>query len=322
MFIFKLPKWSVALFTICMAAGASAQSGGYPNRNIELLVPWQAGGGADVVARAFSVAAQKHLPQTIVVINKPGASGALGMAEVWKAKPDGYKLLLASSELTFLNHLGLAKFSHEDFAPIARLNADPATVAVRADAPFATLEEFLDAARKPGSNIRVGNAGHGSTWHMAAVALADKTHAAFNHIPYAGGAPAILALLGGHIDAVTVSTAEVSSHVTTGKLKVLAVMADRRVKGFETVPTLKERGIDVSLGIWRGLAAPKNTPPEVLKILRAAVAKTVKEPVLLEALEKLNFSTDTYADDVTLQAVMARESLYFKQLAGRIDLKP
>jgi len=319
---FNLRKWFTALCAVGLTAGAAAQPGGYPSRSIELVVPWQAGGGADVVARAFAVAAQKHLPQSIVVINKPGASGVLGMTDVWKAKPDGYRLLLASSEMTFLNHLGLAKFSYEDFAPIARLNADPATVAVRADAPYATLEEFLEAARKPGSNIRVGNAGHGSTWHMAAVALADKTRAAFNHIPYAGGAPAILALLGGHIDAVTVSTAEVSSHVATGKLKVLAVMADRRVKGFESVPTLKERGIDVSLGIWRGLAAPKDTPPEVLKVLRAVVAKTVQEPTLREALEKLNYSTDTYADDVTLQAVMARESLYFKQLAGKLEPKP
>lgn len=290
----------------------------YPSRRIELIVPWQAGGGADVVARALAAAAAKHLPQPLVVMNKPGATGAVGLGEVVNAKPDGYKLVLSSSELTFLNALGLAKFTYQDLVPIARLNADPAAVVVRADAPWATLEQFLADARKPGANIRVGTAGQGSTWHMASVALAEKTGARFNDIPYAGGAPATLALLGGHIDAVTVSTAEVATHVEAGKLKVLAVMADRRVAGFENVPTLKERNIDLSIGIWRGISAPKGTPPEVLAVLKTAIAKSVQEPVMRQTLEKLHFSTDTYADDVTLQAEMAREATQFRPLAQRI----
>ncbi|WP_434032669.1 Bug family tripartite tricarboxylate transporter substrate binding protein [Cupriavidus sp. a3] len=301
------------------AATASAET--YPSRRIELIVPWQAGGGADVVARALSAAAAKHLPQPIVVINKPGATGSVGLGEVVHAKPDGYKLVLSSSELTFLNYLGLAKFTYQDLVPIARLNADPAAVAVRAEAPWSTIEQFVADARKPDANIRVGNAGQGSAWHMAAAALADKTGAKFNHIPYAGGAPATLALLGGHIDAVTVSTAEVFTHVAAGKLKVLAVMADKRVSGFENVPTLKERNIDLSMGIWRGISAPKGTPPEVIAVLKTAIVKSVQEPVMRQTLEKLHFSTDTYADDVTLQAAMVKESAQFKQLASRISVK-
>jgi tripartite-type tricarboxylate transporter receptor subunit TctC len=240
---------------------------------------------------------------------------------VVNAKPDGYKIVLSSTELTFLNYLGLAKFTYEDLVPIARLNADPAAVVVRADAPYATLEQFLAAARKPDSNMRVGNAGQGSTWHMAAAALAEKTGARFNHIPYPGGAPATMALLGGHIDAVTVSTAEVASYVEAGKLKVLAVMADKRVAGYDNVPTLKERNIDLSIGIWRGISAPKGTPPEVIAVLKAAVTKSVQEPIMRQTLEKLHFSTDTYADDATLLAVMAKESAQYKQLATRIAMK-
>jgi tripartite-type tricarboxylate transporter receptor subunit TctC len=300
---------------------AWAQPGNYPQKPIELIVPWQAGGGADVVGRAFGAAVAKHLSQPLIVVNRPGASGVLGLGEVVNAKADGYKIVLSSTELTFLNHLGLAKFSYKDLRPIARLNADPAAVVVRADSPYATLEQFLEASRKTESNIRVGNAGHGSTWHMAAAALAEKTGAVFNHIPYPGGAPAVLALLGGHIDAVTVSTAEVSSYVAAGKLKALAVMADTRVAdGFERVPTLKERNIDLSIGIWRGLSAPRNTPDDVMMVLKAAVAKAVKEPVWLDALQKLHFSTDTYADDVALEAVMSRESAFFKALTGKLKL--
>ncbi|WP_341891395.1 tripartite tricarboxylate transporter substrate binding protein [Variovorax sp. YR752] len=300
---------------------AWAQPGSYPQKPIELVVPWQAGGGADVVGRAFGAAVAKHLSQPLIVVNRPGASGVLGLGEVVNAKADGYKIVLSSTELTFLNHLGLAKFSYKDLRPIARLNADPAAVVVRADSPYATLEQFIEASRKTESNIRVGNAGHGSTWHMAAAALAEKTGAVFNHIPYPGGAPAVLALLGGHIDAVTVSTAEVSSYVAAGKLKALAVMADARVAdGFERVPTLKERNIDLSIGIWRGLSAPRNTPDDVMVVLKTAAAKAVKEPVWLDALQKLHFSTDTYADDVALEAVMSRESAFFKTLAGKLKL--
>ncbi|WP_326539601.1 tripartite tricarboxylate transporter substrate binding protein [Pseudorhodoferax sp.] len=307
--------------TAALALPAWSQAGPYPARPIELVVPWQAGGGADVVGRAFGAAVARHLPQPIVVVNRPGASGALGLGEVVNAKADGYKIVLSSTELTFLNHLGLARFSYKDLRPIARLNADPAAVVVRADAPYATLEQFLEAARKPDANIRVGNAGHGSTWHMAAAALSEKSGAPFNHIPYAGGAPAVLALLGGHIDAVTVSTAEVSTHIAAGKLKALAVMADQRVAdGFERVPTLKERGIDLSIGIWRGLSAPRETPDEVMAVLKAAVAKAVREPAWLDSLRKLHFSTDTYADDAALAAAMARESAFFKDLAGRLKL--
>ncbi|RLK33383.1 tripartite tricarboxylate transporter substrate binding protein [Cupriavidus plantarum] len=310
---------ALALMPCAQSANAAdANAGTYPNKRIELVVPWQAGGGADVVARALSAAAARHLPQPIVVINKPGATGAVGLGEVVHAKPDGYKLVLSSSELTFLNYMGLAKFTYQDLVPIARLNSDPAAVAVRADAPWKTIEEFIADARKPDSNIRVGNAGQGSTWHMASAALAEKTGARFNYIPYAGGAPATLALLGGHIDAVTVSTAEVATHVEAGKLKVLAVMADQRVPAFDKVPTLKERNIDLSIGIWRGISAPKGTPPEVLAVLKTAIARSAREPIMVQTLEKLHFSTDTYADDAALQAQMVRESAQFRQLASRI----
>lgn len=156
---------------------AFSQGTSYPNRPIELVVPWATGGGAEVVGRAFAAAAAKHLPQSLVIVNRPGASGALGMADVVNAKPDGYRIVLSTTELSFLNHLGVVKFSYSDLRPIARLNADPASVIVKADAPWTTLEQFLVAAKKSESNIRVGNAGHGSTWHMAAAALADRTGA-------------------------------------------------------------------------------------------------------------------------------------------------
>jgi hypothetical protein len=173
-------------------------------------------------------AAVKHFPQPFIVVNKPGAAGVIGWTDVINAKPDGYKLALTTVEVTFLNYLGLAKFGWDELVPIAKLNGDPAVLVVRADRPYATLEQFLDASKKADANIRIGNAGQGSMWHLSAVALADKAGATLNHIPFAGGNPAIQALLGGHIEAVIASAPEVAANVQAGKLRALGVMSAKR----------------------------------------------------------------------------------------------
>jgi tripartite-type tricarboxylate transporter receptor subunit TctC len=256
-----------------------------------------------------------------VIINRPGAGGAIGWTEVINAKPDGYKLAVLTVELLTLPHLGLAKFNYDDFQPIAQLNADPAAITVKADAPWNTVEEFLAAARKDPEGVRVGNSGNGSIWHLAAAALEDKTGAKFNHIPFQGAAPAVLALLGGHIEAVAVSPAEVTTHVQSGKLKLLMVMADQRVKGFEKVPTAKERGIDLSIGTWRGLGAPRNTPPEVMAKLREITAKTAAEPMMREAMEKQNLGY-VYTDGAVFKETLARDNAYYKSLIAKLNIKP
>jgi tripartite-type tricarboxylate transporter receptor subunit TctC len=309
-----------AALSVTAGLPAMAQSTNFPTHSLELVVPFQAGGGTDALARAFAESSRKHLPQNIVVVNKPGASGAIGWADVANAKPDGYKMSLVTADLTIVPHLGLTKLTYENFTPIARLNADPSAITVRSDSPYTTVESFLEAARKNPGTVRIGNAGNGSIWHLAAAALEDKTGTKFNHIPFQGGNPAVLALLGGHIDAVTVSPAEVQAYVAAGKLKTLAVMADQRVKGFESVPTLKERKIDLSIGTWRGIAVPRNTPPEVVAVLRSAAAKTAAEPSLREMLDKQNLGY-AYADQDEFRNAMARDDAFFKALIAKVGLR-
>lgn len=316
----RLALFSAAACALTLAAPTMAQAD-FPNHAVELLVPYQPGGGTDGLARAFADASRKHMSQSIVVVNRPGAGGAIGWTEVINSKPDGYKLAVLTVELLTLPHLGLAKFNYDDFQPIAQLNADPAAVTVKADAPWNTVEEFLAAAKKTPGEVRVGNSGNGSIWHLAAAALEDKTGAKFNHIPYQGAAPAVLSLLGGHIEAVAVSPAEVSTHVQAGKLKVLMVMADQRVKGFEKIPTAKERGIDLSIGTWRGLGAPKNTPPEVMAKLRAITAKTAAEPLMREVMDKQNLGY-VYTDGAVFKDTLAKDNAYFKALITKLNLKP
>lgn len=297
-----------------------AQAADYPNRPIELVVPFGAGGGTDVLARAYAEATRKYISQPVTVLNKPGASGGIGWQDVISARPDGYKLGVITVELVTLPHMGLVKFTHEDFVPIARLNADPAAITVQANAPWNTIEEFLAAARKNSGEMKVGNAGQGSIWHLAAAALEDKTNTKFNHIPFNGAAPAVLALMGGHIDAVAVSPAEVTTYVSSGKLKTLTVMADQRVKGFDNVPTLKERGIDLSIGTWRGIGAPKGTPPEVVAVLKNLTQKAMTESVLKDTMDKQNMGV-SWADDVQFRAAMAKDSAYFKTLMAKLNIK-
>lgn len=304
-----------------LALPASAQSGAYPIRPIELIVPFAAGGGTDVLARALAESARKHLSQSLIVVNKAGASGGVGWAELVNARPDGYKLAIITVELTMIPHMGLTKITADDLVPIVRLNADPATLAVRADAPYQTVEEFLAAARRNPGSLRVGNAGPGSLGHLAAAALEDKTRAQLNHVPYRGANPAVLDLLGGHIDAVAVTPVEVATYVAAGKIRPLAVMADQRIgAGWESVPTLKERKIDLSMGGWRGLAAPRHTPPEVLAVLRNAMARTLQEPALRETLAKQNMG-EGYLDEAAFKALIARDNATFKQLITRLDIK-
>lgn len=296
---------------------ATAQA--YPERAVELVVPFSPGGGTDAVARAFAEAMRKHLPQPVLVVNKPGASGGIGLGEVANAKPDGYKLAMGSVEIAMLKHMNVAKFTVDDFAPVAMLNAEPAAISVRADAPWRTVEEFLAAAKGKPGEVRVGNSGTGAIWHMAAESLGEKTGIKFLHAPYAGAAPAITDLLGGHIEAITVSPAEVAQHVAGGKIRLLAVMSPQRYPRFADVPTLKEKGIDVQIATWRGIVAPRATPPAVLETLRAASAKAAQEPAFRETLAKLDLS-HVYADAAAFRATMDRDNAFFADLMKRLGL--
>ncbi|AVG39470.1 tripartite tricarboxylate transporter substrate binding protein [Achromobacter insolitus] len=311
---------SALLAGAALAAGPAAQAQNFPNRAIEIVVPFAAGGGTDAMARAMGDASRTHLPQPIVVLNKPGAAGGIGLTEVANAKPDGYKLALVTADMVIIPHLGLTKTTYEKFTPIIQLNADPSAITVAADSPYNTIEAFLDAARAKPESMQVGNAGIGSIWHLAAAALEDKTGAKFNHIPFNGGNPAVLALLGGHIDAVAVSPAEVMQYVKAGKLKPLAVMADARVAGFENVPTLKERNIDLSIGTWRGIAAPKGTPQPVLDTLSAAFRQAAAENSLKRFMAEQNLGY-AVADQQTFTALMERDNATFKNLIEKFGMR-
>ena len=293
----------------------------FPSKPIELIVPSSPGGGTDIMARRFADIARKYSTQSFIVTNKPGASGGIAMTEVQRAAPDGYKVGVLISELAIIPHLGMTKVTTRDFIPLARLNGDPGLVAVRADSPLKSIEELLAQARKQPGEFSVGNAGTGTIWHLAAVALEDKTGVRFNHVPHQGAAPSVMALAGGHVQAIVVSPAEIGSFVQAGKIRVLASMADRRLPApYAEVQTLKEKGIDLVVGTWRGLGVPLNTPAPVVSYLRDVAAKTAADPEFPAALLAANLQP-AYMPGEEFQAFMDSQSAYFKQLLSGLNLQ-
>ncbi len=318
---FRLACAAAATFAGMLLFTSAVHAADYPTRPIDVIVPSSAGGGTDVMARIFASAAKNNVPQPLIVINKPGAGGGIGMTEVQRAPADGYKIGVLISELAIIPHLNMTKVTTADFIPIARLNGDPGVIAVRAESPYQTIDDLLAAARKQEGVVSMGNAGSGTIWHLAAAAVEQKTHVRFNHVPFQGAAPSVGALVGGHVDAITVSPAEIGSHVAAGRVRVLVAMSEQRLPApYDKVATFKEKGVDLVVGTWRGLGVPLNTPPEVVKYLRDATRKTAEDPAFRDALLRANLQP-AYMDGEQFQAFMNSQSAYFKSLLASVDLK-
>ncbi|MFD1067030.1 tripartite tricarboxylate transporter substrate binding protein [Oceanobacillus locisalsi] len=257
---------------------------------IQMIVPHAAGGGSDVVARSIAAEAAENLDASIGVVNTPGGGGAVGMAEGAAAPADGLNLTFGTIELTMLPHLDLADVTYEDFEPVAQVNFDPAAITVPADAPYDTVEEFIEYAKNNPGEIRVGGSGFGAIWHLASETFALENDIELDFVPFDGAAPSITALLGGHIEAVTASPGEVLEQVEAGELKTLAVMSDERSDAMPDVPTLEEEGVEpVNTGLWRGVMVPKDTPDEVIEELQEAFLEAAESEEYEEFMSNNGF---------------------------------
>ncbi len=282
--------WSlvIACAWLGIAALAHAQDS-YPTKPVTLVVPFPPGGVADIVARPTAEVMGRLLKQPVVIENKPGAGGGIGMGVVAKAKPDGYTLLMALSSISIIPEadkvLGRpAMYQLDQFTPIARLTADPTVLAVRADAPWKTVAEFVaDAKKRPGA-ISYGSSGNYGTMHIPMEMLAQKADIKLLHVPYTGGGPAVVALLGGNVDALSTGPSTVIQHVKAGKVRVLANWGDKRLAALPAVPTLVESGYDAVFFQWAGLFAPAGTPEPVIAKLREVAQAVAKDPTFINAM--------------------------------------
>lgn len=247
----------------------------FPKKEITLVVQSNPGGLSDQTSRVIATEMEKELGVPVVCVYKPGASGAVGMTYVQASPDDGYTIGHAPIEISMLKSLGYANLEPKDIAFLGKAYQTVATLTVAKDARWNSVDEFITYAKEHPGEVKIGNAGTGSIWHIAAMGLEEAVGTEFNHVPFDGAAPAVAALMGGHIDAVTVAPIEVFSGVQGEKLKVLAVMGDERAEAFPNIPTLKETGIDYTLKHWGGFITNQNVPKEVLSILENALQKAV-----------------------------------------------
>jgi len=284
---------------------------------VQIIIPWAAGGATDLVFRALAATTGKYLGKAVVIVNKPGGGGAVGYTEGAKAEPDGYTLTSAVTPLTILPHQVKTAFTYKNFDAIINVVDDPSMFLVKADSPWKSFKEFLEYARKNPDTITVGNSGAGGGVHLVALAFQKAAGAKFNHIPFSGGGPSVTALLGGHVNAVSVSPPEGISHVQAGKLRIIALFADKRFSMFPDVPTVKEQGLEFAMGMWRGLVAPKGTPPDVIGKLHDAFKKGMEDPVFLKNAKDMSVNLE-YLGPKDFGKLMAEDHEYYGKLVKEI----
>lgn len=285
-----MKRRSLLLASLLMsAAGWCAAQGAWPTKPITMIVPFPPGGLADLVARPVAEAMSRELGQPVVIENKAGAGGGIGMGMAAKAKPDGYTVLLALSSLTVIPEadtlLGrAAMFSLSDLRPIARFTADPTVLAVRADAPWKTAQQFIDDAKKRPGAINYGSSGNYGTMHVPMEILAQTAGVKLTHVPFTGAGPAVVALLGGQIDAVSSGPATVLQQVKAGKLRVLAHWGNSALSTLPEVPSLKDAGFNAEYAQWSGLFIPQATPEPIAQRLRAAAKAAAQDARVKEVI--------------------------------------
>ena len=280
-------KQVAAAALLCLSATATMTvlAAGYPERPVTLVVPFPPGGVADTIARPIAQALGDKLGQPIVIENKGGAGGAIGIGQAGRAKPDGYTLLMSLSSISILpaaDRLLERKpaYQLDQFVPIARITADPTVLVVRADAPYKTLDEFLEAARKQGGKLSYGSSGIYGTMHVPMEMLQNAAGIKMMHVPFTGAGPAVQALVGGQVDALATGPSSVMQLIQAGRVRPLAHWGDGKLESLPQVPSLKSKGFDASFVQWSGIFALAGTPPAVIDKLRQAVKQIAEDPAV------------------------------------------
>lgn len=316
---------AASLLAVLALQPASAQEA-YPTRPIQMVVPFPPGGVADITGRPTAQVMGRLLKQSVVVVNKPGAGGSVGAASAARATPDGYTILMALSSISVLPVADRLQgrppaYELDQFAPLALISADPTVLVVRADGPYRTLKDFVDAAKAKPGTINYGSSGVYGTLHVAMEILAGAADIKLFHIPYQGGGPAVAALLGGQIEALASGPSAAIGQIKAGKMRALAVWGDKRLASMPDVPSMKELGYDATFYIWSGLFAPANTPPAILATLRDALRRTAEDAEFKETMAKVE-TPIAYLDAPEFKIFLDRDAARLRTAVERIGKVP
>jgi len=280
-------------FLLLLACGALAcAQDSFPSKPITMIVPFPPGGVADITGRPLAAIMEKTLKQPVVVVNRTGAGGALGMSQVAKSAPDGYTILMGLSSISIFpvsDRINGRQPAYEmkDFAPIALVSSDPTVLVVRAESTYRTLKDFVDAAKANPGKINYSSSGVYGTLHVAMEIFANAAGIKLFHVPYQGGGPAVTALLGGQVEALASGPAAAIGQIKGGKMRALAAWSDKRLALMPDLPTFRELGYDAEFYIWAGVFAPRGTPEPVLARLRDGLRTAVADPEFKGAMDNI-----------------------------------
>jgi tripartite-type tricarboxylate transporter receptor subunit TctC len=317
-----LPGLGLFVLLTALAASPACAQEPYPTRPISIVVAFPPGGVADNTARPVAAALERILKQPVPIINKAGAAGAVGNQIVATSKPDGYTLLMALVSVSVLPEVDKLfgrpqNYTLDQLTGIARINADPSMLVVRADAPWKTLKDLVeDAKKRPGEIVFTSSGLYGAA-HIPMEMFIKAAGIKMRHLPTTGGGPMMNAMLGGHAQLVMTPVSLAAAHVKAGKLRLLAHSGNGPVVAYPEVPTFKSQGYDVEYTAWAGLVAPKGTPPHVVKILRDAVRQAVKEPEVVTSHAKLETPV-AYMDADEFNAWWAKDAARLAEVVKQI----
>lgn len=289
--------FAAAVFALVAGAALAA----YPERPITLIVPWGAGGGTDAVARFFGAYLEKDLGQPINVVNRTGGNGVVGHSAIAQAAPDGYTFGLITVEITMMHWQGLTDLGPGSYQPLALVNADPAGFQVRADSQYKTVKDVIDAIKANPGKLKASGTGQGGIWQLAIAGLLSDLKidpAAVPWVPSNGAAPGLQDLVAGGVDIVPCSIPEARALIDAGKVKSLAIFADKPPALYPNLPTIKQAtGSNWQTAAWRGFAMPKGTPKDVVDKLTTAIQKAYESKEYKDFLAQRGFGSEWARED-------------------------
>src|SRR5881392_2029732 len=296
------------LLLAALLLAASSAFAQYPQRPIQLIVPWGAGGGTDATARIIGSLIERELKQPVNVVNRTGGSGVVGHQAIASSVPDGYTLGMITVEITMMHHVGLTALKHTDYTPIGLVNADPAAINVRSDSPYKSVKDLLVAIKANPGKMKASGTGQGGIWHLAIAGLLKEQGIDPNALPWVpsnGAAPGMQDMVAGGVDVVPCSIPEARSMIDAGKARALVIMDPNPPALYPNVPTLqKEIGSKWAIAAWRVIAAPKGIPADVQKTLAASLKRVYDSKEYKQFMASRGFGT-VWADPAGTTRFMA-----------------
>lgn len=311
-----------ALFLISsiLVSMANAQEAPFPQRGpLEITVLFPAGSSADVTARMLADGMSRHLGQRVLVVNRPGAGGAIGYKYVASQKADGYALVWNSNSISTTYHSGQLGFNYSAFDAVARVLSESVVVAVKSDAPWRTLNDLIQDAKSKPKAVSIGHSGIGSHTHISLAALVSAAGVEMNEVPFAA-AQVVPSLVGGHVNAVVQFPGALAAPLKQNQIRLLAALTQNRDPAWPDVPTARELGVNVALDAWRGIAVPRGAPPQVIRQLENAIRLTASSPEFVSQSEKLNVRP-AFLPAEEFSALVAKEDAELSRLMQQIGLK-